>query len=82
MIVRDYPVALEPLSVHEGGGWLATVPDLPGCISDGETPEDALANVADAIGCWIDAAHRLGREVPSPTFVSETRPQLVETSPV
>lgn len=82
MIVRDYPVALEPLPVHEGGGWLATVPDLPGCISDGETREDALANVADAIGCWIDAAHRLGREVPSPTATGEARSRLVETLPV
>ena len=56
-----------PLSEREGGGYLASVPDLPGCMSDGETPEEALENVRDAIQCWIDAAHRLGREIPQPS---------------
>ena len=39
----DYPVLIEPLPVEDGGGFVATVPDLPGCMSDGETPEEALA---------------------------------------
>ena len=45
----DYPVHIEPLSQEDGGGFVALVPDLPGCMSDGETPEEALANVRDAI---------------------------------
>jgi antitoxin HicB len=32
------------------------VPDLPGCMSDGETPEEALKNAQDAISSWIEAA--------------------------
>ena len=44
-----YAVTIEPLADSDGGGFLATVPDLPGCMSDGETPEEALANVRDAI---------------------------------
>ncbi|CAK0770758.1 hypothetical protein WCLP8_4630002 [uncultured Gammaproteobacteria bacterium] len=32
---------LSPLSEADGGGWLAEVPDLPGCMSDGATPEEA-----------------------------------------
>ena len=44
-----YPVIVSPLSEADGGGFAATVPDLPGCMSDGETPEEAIANVLDAI---------------------------------
>ena len=41
----EYPVRIERLADSDGGGYLATVPDLPGCMSDGETPEEALKNV-------------------------------------
>ncbi|MCC6948759.1 MAG: type II toxin-antitoxin system HicB family antitoxin [Bradyrhizobiaceae bacterium] len=63
----DYPVLIEPLSAEDGGGFVATVPDLPGCTSDGETPEEALAQVQDAIASWIDEAKKLGRSVPAPS---------------
>jgi antitoxin HicB len=59
-----YPIVLEPLSDEDGGGWLATVPDLPGCISDGETQEEAAHNVRGAIASWVEAAAELGRAVP------------------
>ena len=62
-----YRIVIEPLSGADGGGYFATVPDLPGCMSDGETPEEALVNVQDAILSWIEAATELGREVPQPT---------------
>lgn len=62
----DYPVIIEPLSAEDGGGFIATVPDLPGCMSDGETAEAALANVRDAIAAWIEEARALGRPVPAP----------------
>jgi predicted RNase H-like HicB family nuclease len=63
----EYPVVVEPLSEEDGGGFAAIVPDLPGCMSDGETPEAALANVRDAIASWIEAAHDLGRPIPQPS---------------
>jgi len=63
----DYPVLIEPLAVEDGGGYLATVPDLPGCMSDGETRELAARNVGDAIEAWIDEARRLGRVLPMPS---------------
>ena len=63
----DYPVLIEPLAREEGGGFVATAPDLPGCMSDGETPEDALAHVQDAITAWIEEARALGRPVPKPS---------------
>jgi antitoxin HicB len=63
---QDYPVRLQRLPEDEGGGWLAEVPDLPGCMSDGDTPEQAVANVQGAILSWIEAAEELGRPVPVP----------------
>src|SRR5687767_3518606 len=57
-----YPVIVQPLPLEEGGGFVATAPDLPGCMSDGETPEEALANVPDAIAVWLEAAHEMGRK--------------------
>ena len=65
MIYR-YRIALRPLAAMEGGGWLAEVPELPGCMSDGDTPTQALDNVMDAIACWIEAAEEDGRPVPAP----------------
>ncbi len=62
-----YPVLISPLSAENGGGFLATVPDLPGCMSDGETPQEALSNVQDAIESWIEAALDMGRNVPQPS---------------
>jgi len=48
-VTLAYAVVIEPLSAEDGGGFLARVTDLPGCMSDGETPAEALANVEDAI---------------------------------
>ncbi len=62
-----YPVVITPLTVEDGGGFAATVPDLPGCMSDGETPEEALGNVRDAIEAWIEMARELGHAVPEPS---------------
>lgn len=67
MAKLDYPVLIEPLPAEEGGGFIALVPDLPGCMSDGETPEEALAHVQDAIKSWIEEARALGRSVPPPS---------------
>lgn len=61
-----YPMIVEPLRAEDGGGFLATVPDLPGCMSDGETPEEAVRNVQAAIEDWIEAAREMGRPVPEP----------------
>jgi predicted RNase H-like HicB family nuclease len=66
MARHDHPIVLEPLPDDDGGGWLATVPDLPGCMSDGDSQEEAAHNVRDAIVFWMEAAEDLQRAVPAP----------------
>jgi antitoxin HicB len=63
---RDYEVRIRPLADKDGGGFFAEVPELPGCMSDGETPQEALENAYDAIACWMEAAKEMGRQVPEP----------------
>lgn len=63
-----YKIVIEPLSEADGGGFLATVPELPGCMSDGGTRAEALANVEDAIATWIHSARKMGRAIPEARF--------------
>ena len=65
-VATDYPATVRPLSAADGGGFAAYALDLPGCMSDGETPQEALANLQDAISCWIEAANEMGRPIPAP----------------
>ena len=46
--------------------YIAEVPELSGCMSDGGTYEDALKNVQLIISEWIETAKELGREIPEP----------------
>jgi antitoxin HicB len=71
MMKLDYPFTVRPLSEDDGGGYLVEFPDLPGCMSDGETIEEAIENAADAMKCWIAAMREAGREIPLPTLAKE-----------
>lgn len=48
----------------ESGGYVAEVPSLPGCYSQGETEEEALANIKEAIELHIESMIDAGEEVP------------------
>ena len=52
----------------EDGGWVVEVPSLPGCISQGETKEEALRNIRDAINVWEAGAKEVGIPVPEEKF--------------
>ncbi len=66
----EYPFTIRPLADEEGGGYLLEFPDLPGCMADGETPEEAIREGEDALQSWIETHRELGREVPSPPTYS------------
>jgi antitoxin HicB len=61
-----YEVTLRPLSDEEGGGWLATIPALPGCTGDGATELEAIDDVRQAALEWAHAAVTHGDPIPAP----------------
>ena len=65
-----YHIVLQPFGAKQGGGYLATVPDLPGCMSDGRTAEEALDNIGEVIAMWRHCAAQAGRKLPHPTCAS------------
>lgn len=63
---QDYPFEVQPLAEADGGGYLITFPDLPGCMSDGETVEEAIANGRGAFEAWVEASEAEGLPIPEP----------------
>jgi antitoxin HicB len=62
----DYPFEIRSLSKDEGGGYSIAFPDLPGCYSDGATPEEAINNGRDALESWLAVACEFGDKLPKP----------------
>lgn len=50
----------------EDSAFIAEVPELPGCVADGKTYREALANVEAVIEEWLETAKQLGRIIPEP----------------
>ena len=51
---------------EEDAAYIAEIPELPGCMADGVTYEEALKNAQVIIPDWIETAMSLGQEIPSP----------------
>jgi predicted RNase H-like HicB family nuclease len=64
-MVRGYEIVVELLNRELGGGFVAYTPALTGCVADGMTSEEAIANLSDAIDCWLEYARMSGRRVPA-----------------
>jgi predicted RNase H-like HicB family nuclease len=50
----------------EDGSFVAEVPELPGCMADGRTYQEALVHAEEAIQEWINTANDIGRPIPEP----------------
>jgi predicted RNase H-like HicB family nuclease len=64
---QSYPVQLSHHSEEDDEYWLAELLDLPGCMADGSSPDDALENLEEAKHLWIETQIEDGDEVPEPT---------------
>jgi antitoxin HicB len=73
---QGYAIVLEPLNAADGGGWLASVPALPGCLGDGDTPEAALTDAEAAMAEWLDAAAKLQRPIPATASLGQWRQRV------
>ena len=60
----SYPITI--FYSEEDEGYIAIVPDLPGCSAFGATAEEAIKEVYVAISLWIEVAKKEGREIPRP----------------
>ncbi|MGB2770183.1 MAG: type II toxin-antitoxin system HicB family antitoxin [Candidatus Zixiibacteriota bacterium] len=66
MKTYDFKVILEP---DESGGYVISCPSLPGCYSQGETPEEAMENIKEAIALCLEDMESQGEEIPDPSKV-------------
>lgn len=69
-----YPIVLIPA---EEGGYIALIKELPGCTTQGETVEEAIAMIEDAKQQWIDTALEYGDSIPGPDIDSLLRDRQI-----
>jgi antitoxin HicB len=62
----EYQFTVRPLSAQEGGGYLVEYPDIPGCMSDGETIAEAIANGREALRDCLEVFRESGRKPVKP----------------
>lgn len=65
------PYRMEIVEDMDEGGYVISFPDLPGCLTCAETPEEALAAAKDAKRAWLEAALEDGYEIPLPDSLEE-----------
>jgi len=58
---REFDVVLEP---QADGGYTVYAPDLPGCVSEGETKDQALAHIQEAITAYLESLNAHGDPLP------------------
>ena len=63
----DYPLRVEP---DPEGGFVASIPDLPGCYSAGETKQEAVERLEESKAAWIEAYYAIHGEAPEPASLS------------
>jgi antitoxin HicB len=59
------------LRKDEDGGFVAEVEELPGCVADGETPNEAVENLREAMKSWIASRQEAGLDIPEPRDTAE-----------
>lgn len=55
---------------EEDQAYIVSVPELPGCMADGKTPEEAVKEAQKVIDIWIESAKEDGEDIPKPRFLN------------
>jgi antitoxin HicB len=76
-----YHITLLQDGEENGGKWIAAAEELPECASRGETAEEAIASLKDAMAAWISAALREGRDIPEPRSMTSHSGRLLLRMP-
>ena len=79
-LINEYPFTIRRLADEDGGGFAIEYPDLPGCMSDGSTPEESLKNGRDAVKAYILSCVKHGDPIPKPSEASGQWRQRVPRS--
>ena len=74
------PYTIELTSDPEGG-WFAAIKELPGCMTQGDTPEEALEMIRDAQAGWLSVALEDGDPIPEPRALDEYSGKFVVRVP-
>jgi predicted RNase H-like HicB family nuclease len=76
--MRRYTLLLIPDT--EEGGYTVKVPALPGCVTEGDTIEEAIAMAREAIAGWVEAAIKAGEPIPEEAVPPQTLTIEVDTA--
>jgi antitoxin HicB len=78
---QSYPYVIRHLSKEDGGGYAIEFPDLLGCMSDGETIEEAIKNGHEAVQAWVETAEEHNRPIPKPGELENQSGKWVQRVP-
>lgn len=67
----NLPYKMEIIPDNDEGGFVASFPDLPGCITIGDTIEEVIQNIIDAKKAWLEAELEIGAIIPEPEGLKE-----------
>ena len=79
--LEAFPFTIRPLSPEDGGGFLIEYPDIPGCMSDGKTPAEAILNGRDALKSALRTLREFGDPIPQPGAFSASSGQWRQRVP-
>ncbi|MGK7903609.1 MAG: type II toxin-antitoxin system HicB family antitoxin [Hormoscilla sp.] len=75
----NYPITVYP--DMEEGGYVAEIKDLPGCLTQGDTLEETVNNIAEARQLWIETVYDSGRDIPLPSTETDYSGKLLLQMP-
>jgi len=76
--VKEYmklPYTIKLIPEYDGT-WFVEIEELPGCMSEGDTPEEALIMIKDAMKGWLESCIERGIEIPLPKYAKEVKNEI------